>query len=94
MEYIIAGDPQEVGQVMETVVKGNFLSDAKNVEKWDMRPLTEGIIYATVTTSSEVPAEDLQLLTSEYTSLTIGVADADGFVGSVVAEGSTEVISD
>jgi len=94
MEYIIAGDPQEVGQVMETVVKGHFLSDWENVEKWDMRPLTEGVIYATVTTKNEVSLSDLQLITSEYTSLTIGVADDDGFVESVVAEGATEVVSD
>jgi hypothetical protein len=95
MEYLIAGDPEQVGAVLQIVRdEERFLSDAKNVTGWDIKPLTEGIVYGQVSTSKPVDLSDLELLTSEYTSLTIGIADTDGFVESVVAEGVTEVISD
>ena len=86
MQYIIAGDPNEVGAVMETVRDNRFLSDAKNVTSWNIKPLTEGVVWGVIDTSNTVNVDDLKLLTSEYTSLTIGVADGDGFVEKVVAE--------
>lgn len=95
MEYLIAGDPEQVGAVLQIVRdEERFLSDAKNVTAWDIKPLTEGVVYGHISTNKPVDLSDLELLTSEYTSLTIGIADADGFVESVVAEGVTEVISD
>lgn len=94
MQYIIAGDPNEVGTVMQTVKEKRFLSDTENVKSWDIRPLTDGVVWATIETDNVVNVEDLKLITSEFTSLTIGITDGDGFVELVVAEGVSEVLSD
>jgi hypothetical protein len=79
---------------METVRDNRFLSDAENVTSWNIKPLTEGVVWGVIDTNNTVNVDDLKLLTSEYTSLTIGVADGDGFVEKVVAEGVAEVLSD
>lgn len=93
--YVINGEVEELSQVMDSVInESRFLSDTPNVKDFIWYPLTDGWQVAELSMSAPVNDADLLLLSSEFTSLTIGKLSQDGEVISTIAEGQVEVIRD
>lgn len=94
-KYIITGDHAEVATITENIPQEErFLSDTANVEEFVMYETAVGWLAVEITVSEgkEVALEDLALLTSEFTSLTIAVGTDDAPVVNMIAEGVVETV--
>lgn len=92
--YLITGDVNEIAGIIDNVRKENrFMSDAKNVEGFQWYPLDAYTQVAELSMTKEVDLAELQMLTKDLTSITIGRL-YDGDVYDVISDGATEVVND
>ena len=94
MSYIITADESEILGVAGTIHKERrFLSDTPNVADFKWYPLGESGMQAielTLIEGAVVAESDLALLTNHYTSMDIGVLNADNSVAAYISGGEVQ----
>lgn len=94
LTYIITGDLTEVSKVVDSIrSEGRFLSDTKNVSEYKWYPIDPDTQVVEVEMLKEVDLKELELLTADLTSITIGRL-FDDKLHDVVSAGETEVVDD
>lgn len=94
LEYIITGDASEIAKVAENLrSEQRFLSDTKNISDYKWYPIDEYTQVIEVVVEKPVNPQELELLTLDLTSLTIGRV-IDGVVHDVISAGESEVVND
>ncbi len=92
--YIITGDIEEIAKVAESVREySRFLSDKANISAYKWYPITPETQVLEVDLGEEVAQAELEILTKDLTSLTIGRL-YDGILRDVISYGETEVVDD
>lgn len=92
--YIVTGDTTEVSKLVDSVRQDNrFLSDVKNVSEYVWYPIDKDTQVVELAMEKEVDLKELELLTADLTSITIGRL-FDGALYDVVSAGETEVVND
>lgn len=85
IDYVITGDFQELADVMIPVMKeSRFLSDKPNVKGFSWYPITAQTQCVEVELTTKLETTELEFLTREYQSLSIGVFD-DGQLKRVIS---------
>jgi hypothetical protein len=85
IDYVITGDFQELADVMIPVMKeSRFLSDKPNVKGFAWYPITEQTQCVEIDLTIKPDNTELEFLTREYQSLSIGVFE-DGKLKRVIS---------
>ena len=93
-EYLISGDFEQIGALMELPVKSmRFMSDSPNIESFRWYPITEDTQAVEMLLNKPLSTEEIEFLTEEYRSLTIAKLEK-GEVTVVTSEGKSVVLSD
>lgn len=94
LEYIITGDVSEISSVVENLrAEKRFLSDTPNISDYKWYPLDAFTQVVEVVVEKPVDPRELELLTADLTSLTIGRL-IDGVVHDVISAGESEAVVD
>lgn len=85
IDYVITGDFRELAEVMIPVMKeSRFLSDKPNVKGFAWYPITTETQCVEMELTSRPATEELEFLTRDYQSLSIGVFE-DGALRRVIS---------
>lgn len=94
LTYIATGDVSEVSKLVDSIrTESRFLSDSKNISEYKWYPIDPYTQVVEMEMTKEVDLKELELLTADLTSITIGRLFDDKLY-DVVSAGETEVVDD